>query len=371
MNLDDLVLSGALFSKSRSPSPVRRSPSRSRSRSASPDPLFPSNDDFTDSDVSASPSRSAPAPTTTSDVQMQTHMRPGRTGVKGVIRDHNESVSLRRAKQAQEIKDANRRMERMALTARTFAEDEEERVRERAREEGGGSLSPQIVMEKPMFERAGRTGHLREIGEAGFLNAIDGEEDGTWVVLHIYDPALARCHDVDAVLARLARQYPLTKFLRARAAAVGFASLKKSSPSASGSGATPNSSTHLATLAEDTTYSDDEADAYLYNDDEEDEEQVLTDLDMLPTVLVYRAGQIVHNWIRVDWEAEAWGRGTRADKDKKNPETNGSSVEALLRGHNIIQSVSNGNCGFSSDDEEETLEFAPGDSIADDDLFDL
>jgi hypothetical protein len=127
---------------------------------------------------------------------------------------------------------------------------------------------------------------------------------------------------VDTVLARLARQYPLTKFLRARAAAVGFASL--TSPSASG--AAPHSGTRLATLPEDTSYSDEEDDAYSYND-EEGEEEVITDLDMLPTVLVYRAGEIVHNWIRVDWEAEAWGK--RGDK---NSETNGSNLEALLRG---------------------------------------
>lgn len=24
---------------------------------------------------------------------------------------------------------------------------------------------------------------------------------------------------------------------------------------------------------------------------------------MLPTMLVYRAGELVHNWVRVDWEA--------------------------------------------------------------------
>lgn len=36
-------------------------------------------------------------------------------------------------------------------------------------------------------------------------------------------------------------------------------------------------------------------------DDTEDESDV--DLDMLPTLLVYRDGELVHNWVRVDWEA--------------------------------------------------------------------
>jgi hypothetical protein len=39
---------------------------------------------------------------------------------------------------------------------------------------------------------------------------------------------------------------------------------------------------------------DDEADDFRDDD---------VDLDMLPTMLVYRSGDLVHNWVRVDWEA--------------------------------------------------------------------
>ena len=112
----------------------------------------------------------------------------------------------------------------------------------------------------------------------------------------------------------------MTKFLRARAAAVGFASL---TPAQSSNGANLESDTNFVTMSKDESYSDEEEDPY-FNDEEE---EVVTDLDMLPTLLVYRAGQIVHNWIRVDWEAEEWSkcRGT-------NVTTNGASLEALLRG---------------------------------------
>ena len=37
--------------------------------------------------------------------------------------------------------------------------------------------------------------------------------------------------------------------------------------------------------------------------DEEEYEEVDVDTDMLPTLLVYRDGELVHNWVRVDWEA--------------------------------------------------------------------
>lgn len=45
-----------------------------------------------------------------------------------------------------------------------------------------------------------------------------------------------------------------------------------------------------------------------FHDGYEDEEEVAedegeVDLDMLPTLLVYRDGELVHNWVRVDWEA--------------------------------------------------------------------
>lgn len=56
---------------------------------------------------------------------------------------------------------------------------------------------------------------------------------------------------------------------------------------------------------------DEEEDPYAYSDkdtedyDDESEEQTEedVDLDMLPTILVYRNGELVFNWVRVDWEA--------------------------------------------------------------------
>lgn len=44
---------------------------------------------------------------------------------------------------------------------------------------------------------------------------------------------------------------------------------------------------------------DDQAD-----DDDEDDD---VDLDVLPTLLVYRDGELVYNWVRVDWEAGRQG----------------------------------------------------------------
>jgi hypothetical protein len=53
---------------------------------------------------------------------------------------------------------------------------------------------------------------------------------------------------------------------------------------------------------DDDPYDDREEEKAPYYDEEEYEE-VDVDTDMLPTLLVYRDGELVHNWVRVDWEA--------------------------------------------------------------------
>jgi len=38
------------------------------------------------------------------------------------------------------------------------------------------------------------------------------------------------------------------------------------------------------------------------DEEEEEEEEVEADPDVLPTMLVYKDGELERNWIRVDWE---------------------------------------------------------------------
>ena len=49
-------------------------------------------------------------------------------------------------------------------------------------------------------------------------------------------------------------------------------------------------------------------------DDEDSEVDDDVDLDMLPTMLVYLNGELVHNWVRVDWEAGEAGIEELLDK---------------------------------------------------------
>ncbi|PPR01089.1 hypothetical protein CVT26_015995 [Gymnopilus dilepis] len=264
-------------------------------------------------------------------------MGPGRTGVKGVIRDRDEAAEIQREQRAREAEEMRRKFEAANLGGKTFLEEEREKAMR-------GEKADALVFKDALKaherrdvwgqKREGKFGHLREVGLKGYLSAVEKEQTGTWVVVHLYDPSLDRCYAIDETLARLARLYPDTKFLRAKASSLGFASLNNSSKPA------PIAS-RLRSVRED----DDEDDPYGYDekddyeDDEDDDEDGFrdqnVDLDMLPTILVYRNGQLVHNWVRVDWEAGPAG------------------LEELLDKHNILpRSSTTDNLGLPSDDED-------------------
>ena len=111
-------------------------------------------------------------------------------------------------------------------------------------------------------------------------------------------------------MSKLAREHATIKFLRAKASAVGFTSR---------SSLTPPKRTTLPppakrSIKSGTIFEEDEEDPYgepEYNEkDSEDEADEFghddddnVDTDMLPTMLVYRGGDLVYNWVRVDWEA--------------------------------------------------------------------
>jgi hypothetical protein len=100
-------------------------------------------------------------------------------------------------------------------------------------------------------------------------------------------------------LSRLARASPLTKFIRVRATAIGFA-LKSASdtgalgPSSFKKTARAQGDQSLYVVGEETDFDDNDFDE---NEDAE------ADTDMLPTMLIYEKGELLHTWVRVDWEA--------------------------------------------------------------------
>lgn len=115
-------------------------------------------------------------------------MGPGRTGVKGVIRDRAEAQARSREKKNAEIRELNARMEKASLRAQTYNEEEEERELERLMLEGAPSLltEPQRARDA-MGKSKPRFGHLREVGVKNFVSAVEREDRGVWVLVHLYD----------------------------------------------------------------------------------------------------------------------------------------------------------------------------------------
>ncbi|KAH8111332.1 hypothetical protein DFH11DRAFT_1614591 [Phellopilus nigrolimitatus] len=343
-DLDELVLSGKLFSGgSRSSSPARSpSPDHNHNRE------WPDNKDGgEDYEYSSDAERdkritkiinAAPQDAPEGSIGMG----PGRTGVKGVIRDRAEAQARARERRTQEIADLNRRMEKASLGGKTFLEEEKEKEWERMMLEG---IPKDVQMEKDTARSMtgkgrGRFGHLREVSVKNFVSAVEKEARDVWVVVHLYDSSLNRCYALDTDLSHLARLNPDVKFLHARASSLGFASSTRPSRS------------HLCPAGLSVSRritEEDEDDPYAYEDGEDiadaadsDEDgehrknEADVDLDMLPTLLVYRDGDLEYNWVRVDWEAGHAG------------------VEELLLKHRILKSSGPGpgNCGLPSDDED-------------------
>ena len=121
---------------------------------------------------------------------------------------------------------------------------------------------------------------------------------------------------MDETLSRLARTYPYTKFLRARAGAIGFASSTASKPSLLQASLTSSRLPSRGVVAgrriqEKDEFFDDDDEQDGGDDNGEDDEREdgqweddEVDTDVLPTLLVYRGGELAHSWVRVDWEAK-------------------------------------------------------------------
>ncbi|EST08500.1 Phosducin, thioredoxin-like domain protein [Kalmanozyma brasiliensis GHG001] len=222
------------------------------------------------------------------------------TGPKGVLRDRQLRAQQESNARTAAVHATNRAMESLALSSETYSEQVAREKREtlarigqETRESDDDSVSQSAIADLQAKEKrreariaelkSTRTttpiagseryfGHLREVDERGYVAAIDNEDPRIPVVIHIYSKAVAQCNSLTASLASLARLYPRTKFLQVQASAIGFGQ----------------------------------------EDEEEYDELDPKTLEVLPTLLVYRAGRLVANLVRVDLDP-MWGHGREQD----------------------------------------------------------
>ena len=197
-DVEELVLSGKLFNTtSASPSPSRsQSPSSIHRRadyqwpeinsdfeSSEEKGLVDSNDDQDVLDELEDTSNYPKVSKTTNVVRESIGMGPGRTGVKGVIRDRKEMNTIERERQRVKLKETNERMERMNLGGMTYLEEKAFDEAKEAEDDNSWEERRKTRMEF----RSGKFGHLREIGVSNFVGAIENEAPNVWVVVHLYD----------------------------------------------------------------------------------------------------------------------------------------------------------------------------------------
>ncbi|ORY87461.1 hypothetical protein BCR35DRAFT_317717 [Leucosporidium creatinivorum] len=196
------------------------------------------------------------------------------TGPKGVLSDWRGSQAASAEEALRNLSlgfvSSNGTVVRLDQEEDPLSEDEEEEVGGEGEEQARERYRAKRLRElKGSGERGGVSGpgvrrrhfgHLREIGMDQFLSAVEDEEEDVAVVLHLYEPEIEACAVLNQHLSSIARSYPQTKFIRALATEVDFS----------------------ADMEEDT----------------------------LPTMLVYRGGDLETTLVRPDLE---WGRGTRAD----------------------------------------------------------
>jgi hypothetical protein len=115
-------------------------------------------------------------------------MAPGRTGVKGVIRDADEAKAIASEQKAKEARELAKRMEKASLGGKTFLEEERERMLAKEDEEDTSSKQD-WEQQRDVFgnRKVARFGHLREVGVDGFVNAVEMEQKGVWVIVHLFD----------------------------------------------------------------------------------------------------------------------------------------------------------------------------------------
>ncbi|GJJ72536.1 hypothetical protein EMPS_04894 [Entomortierella parvispora] len=221
------------------------------------------------------------------------------TGPKGVLADQKYHRQQQLQERMAETQSYNARMESKAMTTTTFREDQTAETKSKKDLEKEHMTPEQRKMaeeleddedEKKILERirgnrlkemafSAQTGkggllkrktfgYLMEMNAAQYVAAIDSEKKDVTVVIHIYSDYNADCKKLDSSLITLAGQYASTKFIRIKAREVDF------------------------------------------------------DEEVCPTVLVYRAGDLIANLVMVTYDLPA--------------DYTTSDVEELLTSHKCI-----------------------------------
>lgn len=280
--LEKSMLDGSFFRGPRTPSPTRSASTASDDgeedgdggRSISDGGSDDGNDDFEDDRPKTFAPRAARSGQSTN------------TGPKGVRADRAAHDAQRRDAVHRRILETNARMQSMALVGGTSEEQDALRrkadaLRDQRQQQQGDSdsdsdfdddfddeedlaaLRRYRATRMAEFQSApASTPSLIEIhSDKQYLETIEDGPSTLTVIAHIYSKNVHTCRQLTASLASLARQQTAVKFIQVDASVIAFGG---------------------------------------------------QDEDVLPTVLIYRGGELLANLVRIDLEPE-WGAGQEKD----------------------------------------------------------
>ncbi|KAF9432622.1 hypothetical protein BGZ76_010539 [Entomortierella beljakovae] len=170
------------------------------------------------------------------------------TGPKGVIADQRYHQQQQLQERLSTQQGYNARMLSKAPTTTTYRQDKERELQEKkdqgllddedlkALEEEEQDESEKVVLEKIRGKRLQEMswaannnngnkkvfGSLMEMNATQYVNAIDTEKKDVTVIIHIYNEFAPCCKKLDECLIQLAARYATTKFIRIKAREVEF-----------------------------------------------------------------------------------------------------------------------------------------------------
>lgn len=195
------------------------------------------DDDDDDKDKDSSPGKEADLPSPQSEIRGWEGASTN-TGPKGVLKDWQRFKQLESEKRMEQERERVLLAKKLSLTCRSHLDDEKEKEKQRKEEEEendvDGLISEEFLrqyiskrMEEMMITTSNKAqfGHLitLENGET-FLDAIDKEDVGVTVIVHIYDQDAMGCEAMNGCLTCLAQEYLHVKFCKLPASAAGVSS---------------------------------------------------------------------------------------------------------------------------------------------------
>lgn len=204
------------------------------------------------------------------------------TGPKGVISDWQRFKQLENENREKQEREKLELFKKLSVTAKTPAEDEKAREQEEMDAEFAELMSDDILLQfqkRRMMEMFDKTGKPLTFGKVvsllngdEFLSAVDKENKLTTVVIHIFENNVNACNAMNKCLVTVAKAYPMVKFCKIIGSVAGMSRHFKSSG--------------------------------------------------VPALLVYKAGQIIGNFVRIS--------------DELGNDFYPSDVESFLTEHGMI-----------------------------------